>query len=278
MRKFYIFILVIITHFSFSQNFTDTKGDLQISASGTAVYTLPIATPPSIKNTAPIINLVYSSGARGGIAGQGWSINSISAISRMATRRDIDGFVDGVDFDDNDKLALDGQRLLLKTGTYWANGSTYETEYKSNTRIELKIEGNVTYFIVTAPDGSRSWYGSKGSGSLQNSASINSWYIVRFEDVNTNFIDYNYKTISYNNSNQLYIDSIVFSGNTIAGIAAQNKISFLYTASKRIERDYIKGVPVYATQILEKIEVYASNSLFRTYKLSHLEDNGVIRG
>jgi RHS repeat-associated protein len=267
MKQFYFFIALLTSYLSFSQNFADTKGELQISSSGTATYTLPIAVPPSIKNVAPTISLNYSSGVRGGIAGQGWSINSISAISRIATRRDIDGYVDGVDFDDNDKLALDGQRLLLKTGTYWAGGSTYETEYKSNTKIELKIEGTTTYFVVTAPDGSRSWYGSKGSGSLQNSVSLNAWYIVHYEDVNGNFIDYNYKTVSYNSTNQLYIDNISFSGNTAAGIATQNKISFNYRSSKRIERDYIKGVPVYATQILESIMVYANNTIFRTYKL-----------
>ena len=273
MKNIYLtLVFLLFGQFLKAQNFTDTKGELQISASGAAVYNLPIATPPSIKSVAPIINLTYSSGVRGGIAGQGWSINSISVVSHIATRRDIDGFVDGVDFDDNDKLALDGQRLLIKTGTYWANGSTYETEYKSNTRIELKIEGTTTYFVVTTPDGSRSWYGSKGAGILQNSASINSWYIVRYEDVNGNFIDYNYKTVSYANTNQLYIDNITFSGNTVAGVASQNKISFTYKSSKRIERDYMKGVPVYATQILENIKVYANNVIFRTYKLTYIED------
>ncbi|KQB37713.1 RHS repeat-associated core domain-containing protein [Flavobacterium aquidurense] len=275
MKHFYFFIFILISNFTFSQNFTDTKGELQISVSGTATYNLPIATPPSIKSVAPIINLTYSSGVRGGIAGQGWSINSISAISRISTRRDIDGFVDGVDFDDNDKLALDGQRLLIKTGTYWASGSTYETEYKSNTRIELKTEGSTVYFIVTAPDGSRSWYGSKGSGSLQNSVSLNSWYIVHYEDVNGNFIDYNYKTVAYAGTNQLYIDNIAFSGNSVAGVAAQNKISFNYRDAKRVERDYLKGVPVYATQILSNIQVFANNNIFRTYKLTHLEDTSL---
>ncbi|MEO7977987.1 RHS repeat-associated core domain-containing protein [Flavobacterium sp.] len=278
MKQFYSLIIVLFTSFSFSQNFTDTKGELQISASGTASYTLPIALPPSIKNVAPIINLTYSSGVRGGIAGQGWSINSISAINRIATRRDIDGFVDGVDFDDNDKLSLDGQRLLIKTGTYWANGSTYETEYKSNTRIELKIEGAVTYFIVTAPDGSRSWYGSKGNGSLQNSVSVNSWYIVRYEDTYGNFIDYNYQTVTYNSTNQLYIATIVFSGNSTAGIAAQDKIAFNYEDSKRIERDYMKGGAIYATKTLKSIEVSVNNSTFRIYKLEHsIDDSGYER-
>lgn len=272
MKQFYFFILLLSTSFVFSQNFTDTKGELQISASGTANYTLPIAIPPSIKSVAPILNLNYSSGVRGGIAGQGWSINSISAISRIATRRDIDGFVDGVDFDADDKLALDGQRLLLKTGTYWAPGSTYETEYKSNTKIELNVEGTTTYFIVTAPDGSRSWYGSKGSGSLQNSVSLNSWYIVHYEDPNGNFIDYNYKTITYKGSSQLYIDTITFSGNAAAGLAAQNKIAFFYKSARRIERDYLKGSAVYATELLQNIQVTANGTYFKTYTLSHTID------
>jgi hypothetical protein len=41
----------------------------------------------------------------------------------------IDGFVDMLLFDIDDKLNSDGQRLLIKTGMYWANGSSYETEY-----------------------------------------------------------------------------------------------------------------------------------------------------
>ena len=275
MKQFYFFIIFFISYCSYSQSFADTKGELQITASGAATYNLPIATPPSIKNVAPIINLTYSSGVKGGIAGQGWNISTISTISRIATRRDIDGFVDGVDFDDNDKLALDGQRLLVKTGTYWASGSTYETEYKSNTRIELKTEGTTIYFVVTSPDGSRSWYGSAGSGNLQNSVSVNSWYIVRYEDTYGNFIHYNYKNVAYNSTNQLYIDNIVFSGNTIVGIAAQNKISFNYKNLKRVERDYINGGAVYATQILDNVQVFAENTLFRTYKLTHTEDTSL---
>ncbi len=138
MKKIYIF-LFLVANFSFAQNFQDTKGELQISDSGNASYTLPIKTPPTIMNVAPVISLTYASGTRGGIAGQGWSVNGISSITRTASRLDIDGFVDGVDFDSDDKLALDGQRLLLKTGTYWESGSTYETEYKSNTKIEYLV-------------------------------------------------------------------------------------------------------------------------------------------
>lgn len=268
MKKIIVLFTLLVFNVVGSQNFQDTKGELQITNSGTANYTIPIAIPPSINNVAPIINLVYNSGTRGGIAGQGWSINSISSITRIATRQDIDGFRDGVDFDANDKLALDGQRLLIKTGAYWGNNSVYETEYKSNTKIEYFIQGNMTFFIVTNPDGSRAWYGSTGNGTYQNSISNNAWYIVRYEDVYGNYITYNYTNVVYNSTNQLYIDNIMFSGNQSQGLAQINKIQFSYVNSSRVERDYIKGVATYATKILDKVEVFTNNTLFRKYQLT----------
>ena len=95
------------------------------------------------------------------------------------------------DFDADDKLSLDGQRLLLKpnTGIYWSDGSQYETEVQSNTKIELMGSGNSTYFIVTAPDVSRSWYGNYNG---LNGIDITSFYIVRYEDIYGNFMTYHY--------------------------------------------------------------------------------------
>ena len=268
-RLLYYLSLLLFPISAIAQNFTDTKGELQIAASGSATYTLPVAIPPSIKNVAPVINLTYASGVRGGIAGQGWSLSGISAISRIATRVDIDGYLDGVDFDTNDKLALDGQRLLLKSGSYWANGSVYETEYKSNTRIELKIENNLTFFIVTNPDGSRSWYGSSGNGTYQNTVSPLAWYIVRFEDIHGNMIIYNYENITYAGTSQLYIREIRFSGNASQNIPFVNSIVFHYKDAKRVEKDFIRGAASYASKILGNIEVYTGDALFRKYIINH---------
>lgn len=269
MKKYFSLIIILLsTNLVLAQYFQDTKGELNITNAGTASYTVPIAMPPSINNSAPVINLTYSSGVRGGIAGKGWNISSISSITRISTRIDIDGYVDGVDFDENDKLALDGQRLILKSGIYWQNDSTYETEYKSNTKIELKIEGIHTYFIVTSPDGSRTWYGSTGNGVIQNATSLNSWYVIRNEDVYGNYITYVYAPVTYNNTNQLYIDSILFSGNEGLGLNQINKIKFNYVNSARVERDFIKNSQSYASKILDNIEVLTNSVLFRKYQLT----------
>jgi RHS repeat-associated protein len=259
-------IMLFLANTLFSQNFHDTQGKLEISSAGQATYTLPIAMPPSLQNVGPIINLTYASGQMGGIAGQGWNISSISNISRMATRINIEGYVDGVDFDDNDKLAFDGQRLILKSGVYWTDGSIYETEVQSNTKIELKGTGTGMYFIVTAPDGSRSWYGNY-SGA--NANDLTAWYITRFEDTNGNYMTYYYTNPI---ANSLYISEIKFSAN-VAGLAPLNVIKFNYKQASRPEYAYVKGVSLQKTQILDYIEVKTNNQLFRKYQLTHTTDN-----
>ena len=266
-RVLLLITLLLVTPLVLAQSYTDTQGKLEVSASGSAVYTLPIALPPSAADTGPVINIVYTSGSFGGIAGQGWNIQSISTISRMATRRDIDGYTDGVDFDANDKLALDGQRLILKSGTYWASGSVYETETQSNTKIELFGSDKTMYFVVTTPDGSRSWYGNYGGVSATD---VTSWYIVRFEDTNGNYITYQYDKPF---GKSLCTRQINFSGSLYGETAGLlNSIRFHYKAAQRSEFAYIGGIKHEKQALLERVEVHSGAALFRKYELTHSTD------
>ena len=45
-----------------------------------------------------------------------------------------------INFDENDRFALDGSRLILNTGNYGEDGSTYKTE-QENFAI-------ITYFVT----------------------------------------------------------------------------------------------------------------------------------
>lgn len=275
MRLRTLIIVVFFTNAIFSQSFQDTQGKLEISNTGQASYTLPIAMPPSINNVGPVINLVYVSGQNSGIVGQGWNINTISSITRMSTRNDIEGYRDGVDFDADDKLSIDGQRLLLKTGTYWSDGSTYETEVQSNIKIELKGVGSDIFFIVTATDGSITWYGQTFSGDSVKTKDHTSFYIKRYRDINGNEINYNYTgfgSLGAENRTCLYISSIEFSKNINSNPTPLNSIDFFYKTSKRYEVQYINGEGVIKSQILDKIEVKTNNLLFKKYQISHILD------
>jgi RHS repeat-associated protein len=268
MKLRLIILLIFITNLLFAQNFHDTQGKLEISNSGQASYTLPIAMPASTLNVGPSINLVYVSGQNGGIAGQGWNLNSISFISRMSTRQDIDGFRDGVDFDADDKLSIDGQRLLLKAGTgnYWQDGSVYETEVQSNLKVELKGAGSTMYFLVTSPDGTQTWYGNIFGIDATDATA---YYIVRSVDIHGNAINYTY---SKPMNQSLCIKDITF-GSNVNSSTALNKISFTYTALSRTENYFIKGVRNYKTELLNKIEVFTGGLLFKRYQLAHSTDD-----
>ena len=97
MRKLSIFISFIFTcSIVFSQvntqkSFHDTQGSIEVNGSGQLQFSLPVALPPAVKSVAPQINLVYTSGSGNGIAGYGWNLSGITAISRVGKNLDKDG-------------------------------------------------------------------------------------------------------------------------------------------------------------------------------------------
>ena len=64
-----------------------------------------------------------------------WTLSGLSSISRTKATLAQDGFTDGVDFDINDRFILDGQRLMVISGTYGADGSEYRTEQNSFKKV-----------------------------------------------------------------------------------------------------------------------------------------------
>ncbi|MEX0139528.1 VCBS repeat-containing protein [Massilia sp. LMS1-1-1.1] len=85
---------------------------VSVSAAGTPSYSLPISVPPGVAGMAPNIGLLYSGGGVNGPVGYGWALQGISLITRCPGNKQIDGSVVPVRFNGNDKLCLDGQRLI----------------------------------------------------------------------------------------------------------------------------------------------------------------------
>ena len=265
LRLFLFFVICNCT--VFAQFYHDTAGSLDITNSGQVSFSVPIALPPSINNVGLVVNLSYISGQQGGIVGQGWNINTISNIARISTRLDIDGYRDGIDFNDNDKLSLDGQRLLLKTGQYWGSGSTYETEVQSNIKIEYWNGRGNQCFITTAPDGSRTWYGTFNG---IDGTDATSFYIVRFEDVSGNFMTYHYTMPT---STTIYLSEIRFSANKITNPSPLNKVVFNYKTVTRVENGFIAGEPIEKKLLLNNVQVFTNNLMFKSYEIKHDTDS-----
>ncbi|MCF6349287.1 MAG: hypothetical protein L3J20_13500 [Flavobacteriaceae bacterium] len=243
-----------------SQEVGITTGQLSVSLTGGATYQVPIAVPPGINGVAPQIALAYNSQNGNGMAGYGWNISGISAITRMTSTKFHDNLIDGVDFDTNDRFALDGQRLILKSGVYGKNGAVYETENFSTIKIQSFGDAGqpASSFKVYYPDGTIAIYGGTTDSSNKNIWSIKKW--SNSQDIRLTY--YYTKT-----DNSLYINKINYGRRaTDAGL---NSIEFIYKTRNRYEQAYIYGTSFKNTKILSEVKVKGGSSGFRNYRLEH---------
>jgi len=243
---------------------SETTGDLSVSLTGGATYSVPIKVPPGINGVVPTIALSYNSQGSNGLAGFGWNVSGISVITRIPSTKFHDNNIDPVDFDNLDRFALDGQRLLLKSGTYGANGAVYETENFSN--LKIVSNGVSTYgsaygplsFTVTYPDGSVAKYGNSTNSRSRTDYAITSW-----QDPQGVMVDYTYIT----EDNSLSISTIKYGHRT--GGTAPNEIAFAYKARKRPEQSFIGGQDFRRKKILYTINVKSGTVGYRNYVLAH---------
>lgn len=269
MKKKYLLIVLFAINLINSQNFHDTKGELAVTSAGTASYKIPIALPSGIKDVAPQLALVYNGTGVQGMAGIGWNLVGVSSITRISSRLDLDNTIDAVDFDNLDRFALDGQRLIEKIGTYGVAGTTYQTENYSNLKIESV--GSFVYpgltgasgpqsFTVTFPDGSQAFY-----GGTADSRGLMEWMINRWIDPQGNYIDYTYEV----ESSTIRIKKISWGKNANSTSTYENLIEFTYKSRIRAEYSYLKNIKIAATKILSFVSVKTGGIPFKTYTLEH---------
>ncbi|WP_026714000.1 RHS repeat-associated core domain-containing protein [Flavobacterium daejeonense] len=241
-----------------------TEGQLSVSLSGGATYNIPITVPLGINGVVPQVSLVYNSQGGNGMAGYGWNIAGVSKITRIPATKFYDGTIDGVDFDNLDRFALDGQRLIAKSGTYGASGTVYETESFSNLKITsfgVHPSGSnygPSYFLVEYPDGSKAYYGNS-----TDSRSIMEYSITYWENPQNVRISYTY---NYTNNN-LMIASINYG--TVGSTTAINKVQFNYNTSNRPEVSYTGGQKITQDKILNNIVVTGNSVGFRSYWMTY---------
>ncbi len=245
----------------------ETIGQLNVSPTGGTTYTIPIALPPGINGVRPTLTLAYNSHGGNGLAGWGWNVSGVSAITRVAATLFHDGRVGKVNFttgNNGDRFALDGQRLLLKSGTYGAGSAVYETETYSNLKITaygvspFGAPYGPAYFRVDFPDGSHAVFGNSAT-----SHSRTDWAITYWEDARGLRISYDY----LQTDNTLNISKITY-GAAGAGTPT-NEAQFIYGVRNRTEQAFIGGVSFIRKKLLSEVRVFGSGAGYRSYIINH---------
>lgn len=236
-----------------------TPGAAGVSVTGAATYTIPIWCPQGTNRMTPQIALTYNSQGGNGLAGMGWNISGLSAITRVNNDIIHDGEVTPVYYDGRDKFALDGTRLVLKNGNYGANGSEYALETEDFSNTTYYQNGSTDYFSVRKKDGMLYEYGNVDSYNddaclrkTSGNSPVMIWNLRKITDANGNSIEFSY----FKEGRRLAIYEIRYTRNDNQNLLPYYKIQFNTTYGRIDENNvYVGGSAINSGLILESIVV-----------------------
>ncbi|GHT18483.1 hypothetical protein FACS189429_5090 [Bacteroidia bacterium] len=241
------------------------SGSFAVSPTGAATYTIPIEIPAGINGVQPNISLVYNSQGGNGVAGVGWGISGLSAISVMPRTIFSNNAVSGLNLDaSNTDYALDGNRLVLSKES--SNGHpVYSTENETFVRA-VYSNGK---FTVTTKDGTVMEYEQQIkpkpiTGS--NAANVTlQWALSKVTDASGNYMNYRYKNNP--NGTQTVLEQIEYTGN--GSTPPVLNIVFNYRPKAKVQKQYFGGHYLEDYFLLDNITVKCKAELLRKYSLSY---------
>ncbi|MBP5170950.1 MAG: VCBS repeat-containing protein [Bacteroidales bacterium] len=245
-------------------------GTLTVSATGAAVYSIPIECPEGAGGLTPQLSLVYNSQSGDGLAGWGWDLAGLSSIARTGSTLYHDNAVRCVQLDTCDNLVLDGQRLVLVGGTHWQDGAEYRTEVEAFSRVTYHTSDN-GWFKVETRDGLTMEYRQRADlPSVTGGVSIPcEWLLTSAEDANGN-----YMTVVYSSDagrGEYHPTGILYGGNSRLSQGAQSRIGITYEDRPDTFACYVAGHRTVPRKRIKYIDTYhdLGQSLFRRYALSY---------
>lgn len=253
-------------------------GQFEVTRLGTASYEIPIKVPPGTAGLEPHVALNYNSAGGNGLLGVGWKISGLSQIARCPATYAQDGYFDGVDFDANDKLCLNGKRLVAFSGDYGEAGTEYRTEIETFAKIVGYggINGTNSWFKVWTKSGEIYEYGRNNNSSFEvppptagGHRYVNVWAVNRIADTAGNYLDVIYRHDATTNEN--YPVRINYTGNTRAGMQPYNSVRFNYQNRPDVQTTYVGGGSdkISLTKRLASITTYAGSTRARTYQITY---------
>lgn len=258
------------------------EGALTVSEMGGAIYSVSIDVPTGVGGMEPSLSLTYNSLSGKGIAGWGFNISGLSSITRAQKSIYYDDSAKALTHETNDAYYLDGQRLILESGTAGLDGAVYHPE--SNPFAKVTVHGIYTniaanvWFEVSTPDGKQYRYGSNDNGneisrlsytSANNTPRINSWNLDYAEDASGNYLTYNY----IKNNNFLYPSTISYGKNKNSDSNLQNTVSFTYEDRTIDPQPFVIDMNVKGSMSkrLKSICSSTGTNVYREYDLAYNE-------
>ena len=254
-------------------------GSASVSPSGAATYQIPIELPSGINGMQPQVSVIYNSQGSFGALGIGWDISGVSAINRVPQSLyydEVGGKVqsNSIQFNSNDRLALDGQRLiLLNNETNFSTTAEYGTEIENYSRVKVftSSETGLIYFVLTTKEGKVFEFGKTTNSLVRNNidatdGKILSWKLNKVTDINGNYIQYDYS------DNGQYLSKIDYTGT--AGSTPIKHIIFNYIENVYNPKlFYIGNFQILQKQLLTSIVTNSNQLELKKYIFDYDTEN-----
>jgi RHS repeat-associated protein len=256
------------------------EGNADVNLSGSATYTVPIKVPPGTAGTAPKIAIVYDSQAPSGALGAGWSISGLSKITRGLKNRRTDTIVQGPNFDGNDALYLDGQRLIpVAAGSLPCGpGAGYIKESDDQTCVTItSVPATLPGppgFTVHTKAGLTMQYGMTGDSRIMlHDDTLLLWACNRIQDSTGNYIDFKYTldVVTSGTTPDYNVAKISYTGNQAANLQPYASINFTYD-TVRPHSTFIAGHEIVSSSRLAAIETDTETGLVSHYALAYTDE------
>lgn len=255
-----------------------------VDSDGGTNYIVPIEVPPGTNRMLPKLSVGYNSGGGNGLLGVGWRLLGLSSITRAKATMAQDGFRGTINYNPNDRFTLDGQRLILASGSsYDSADAVFHTEVESWQKVIPTYATSDTSngpqsFLVYTHDGIILEYGAGTGGSVpvsNNPSRIRSWSLTKATDPNGNYLTISYELDQIDNDN--YPTSVDYTANDAAGLSAQRSVKFGYQSRTDFVPRYEGGGVSMTSRLLKQIQTYVDGGLVRSYAFSYASGKATSR-
>ena len=250
-------------------------GTVDVGLMGAAVYSIPIELPAGINGMQPNLAITYNSQAGNGLLGWGWDLTGVSAITRAGTTLYHDGYMSGADFTD-DKFYLDGQRLMVVSGSYGTNGAEYKTEIDGMAKIvsyTCDTTNGPARFKVWTANGLILEYGGTSASriGLQQRNDVCLWLLSKVKDRNGNYMTYHYEK----GNNHYKLTKVKYTFNETALSTPAYEVLFSYDTREDKEQIFIGNNELKQYYLLKEIGVKHNDSILWHYHFNYDQSTGL---
>ncbi|MBL4707101.1 MAG: VCBS repeat-containing protein, partial [Flavobacteriales bacterium] len=239
------------------------KGNTDVSASGSTTYNIPISLPSGTNGITPQLSINYNSQSTKGLLGTGWNLGGLSKIYRVSKNLYNDGTSGTISMDPSDALELDGNRLILLSGSPDLPNAVYTTERESFNKITSRGTQGVgpDWFEVNTKDGMTLEYGRTPDAVYNPKGQLTSatWLLNKASDQYGNFYTYHYRSIN----DETHLHKIVYQSTTV-----------VFNYSKRSDEStyYFANSPFKEGYVINSIEILNENRLVKKYEFSYAKE------